>query len=748
MSSKMSQSDGTIEQTPANAGGDYGISLPVSRTSTPQPRVKTESERQRAMADECFNLYANDGSDEETLIQGVPMDQMSTDDINFTATLNALESLFAMENINSDGQLDELSAAIPEEGEQAGVEEASVTDSTASLGGQEGPDANLNSVLGAITVALGTSRVGVDIGARVTHQAFDIATWTTSTIFNGIADIAEKSSVILTDQAEHMKRLSDEFSHSDSCQSSSQSHPEEYHHELDEMEGVEEDQHEPSELDTEQAMQIIERQQGPGPQVSPDTLNFFGGVLSTLSVAASAVSATMRTVNVATSGGLWMGQGITKVALKGTTMSMSFFEKALATYLENNASDLEWYGKEVVQTWCSLSKLRELIAPRLGLLDELQALRALTWLHLMAPPQIVTRPVDPEKFHLGEVRHFARFAMAAYGRVGPVYGVQSDNHPSANIGLSNEELICVYANISPDDLLHCHYKTSQYYPAHFVALDNVSESIVVGIRGTASAGDVLTDLVSTPVYFEGTDAANGNFYSGKVHDGMLRAAMVLHRELQPLIEELRAMYPSHPIVLCGHSLGAGVASLLALYWRCIESEVSFSADVRAMCFATPCTMDGRMGIEVEEFITSIIMDEDLVCRLSLGSVVDLRDSTYYLHTHGFVKEIANRWQMRSLQSATDEELQELQDWARSVLNSLDREVRHHEKLHPPGLVYWFTETHHANDGRSCVSVAQAHGPDFKDVVFAGGMISHHLPGKYINVLHRAILRPASVEVEE
>ena len=56
-------------------------------------------------------------------------------------------------------------------------------------------------------------------------------------------------------------------------------------------------------------------------------------------------------------------------------------------------------------------------------------------------------------------------------------------------------------------------------------------------------------------------------YDGFVHSGMLNSAQKISKSpvKQAVIEALNK-YPTYSLILCGHSLGGGVASLLTLLW--------------------------------------------------------------------------------------------------------------------------------------------------------------------------------------
>lgn len=110
----------------------------------------------------------------------------------------------------------------------------------------------------------------------------------------------------------------------------------------------------------------------------------------------------------------------------------------------------------------------------------------------------------------------------------------------------------------------------------FVVLtDRRTGSIVVTIRGSASVLDLVTDLsLSEDVFSVDVDSdpilredqqleSEGQV---RVHRGMLHSARYVYNTLrtQHVLEDLSEAHPDYELVICGHSLGAGVASLLTL----------------------------------------------------------------------------------------------------------------------------------------------------------------------------------------
>ena len=117
------------------------------------------------------------------------------------------------------------------------------------------------------------------------------------------------------------------------------------------------------------------------------------------------------------------------------------------------------------------------------------------------------------------------------------------------------------------------------HPTFYILADRPAKAIVVVLRGTASLSEVMVDMTceyeemaldpswtAADAELFRRDAPNGGF---KVHGGILKAARHLAargskflRHLAKALEENRG----YGLTLVGHSLGAGLASLLGCMW--------------------------------------------------------------------------------------------------------------------------------------------------------------------------------------
>ncbi|KAJ3041463.1 hypothetical protein HDV00_009259 [Rhizophlyctis rosea] len=234
-------------------------------------------------------------------------------------------------------------------------------------------------------------------------------------------------------------------------------------------------------------------------------------------------------------------------------------------------------------------------------------------------------------------------------------------------------------------------------PIYYVIADAESKSVVVTLRGTLGLSDVITDLTSA------YDPLTVGGVYGKVHSGMLASArkVAISSVKNSVMEALRK-HPDFGLVLTGHSLGGGVAALLALLWSCSttneDGEVTFETNPRTglprrplHCFVygPPAVMSKNLSIYARNMITTVIYRNDFVPYLSLGLIRDYKTIVLNLcHERGLPERVIGKVLGVFPGAEFDDDgtsVDELWFWA--LQKTLRADMRS-EKLYPPGTVYW------------------------------------------------------------
>ena len=220
--------------------------------------------------------------------------------------------------------------------------------------------------------------------------------------------------------------------------------------------------------------------------------------------------------------------------------------------------------------------------------------------------------------------------------------------------------------VTPSHVLHARWQAQPSQPAHVVYIDHNTRSVVLGIRGTHSVHDALTDLGLAAV----------SFHDSYAHQGIAESAAWIVKEATPALASACASHPDYSVVVAGHSLGAGCAVLATMLLRdishvdaeaalhtytgsvavrvvvacgvasvgaltavllCTEhadskpaagpspiSVASAAASMReATCvaFATPACLSPKLAREAAPFVTNVILGADAIPRSSESALV-------------------------------------------------------------------------------------------------------------------------------
>ncbi|CAG7848201.1 SubName: Full=Uncharacterized protein {ECO:0000313/EMBL:CCA75083.1} [Serendipita indica DSM 11827] len=314
-------------------------------------------------------------------------------------------------------------------------------------------------------------------------------------------------------------------------------------------------------------------------------------------------------------------------------------------------------------------------------------------------------------------------------------------------------------------------------PRFWVLTDHARRQVVLVLRGTMSLNELAVDLTCEPVDFTPRTAKRIRVASTAsmrspftVHGGMLRMAQVMGAHGKPVhtaIKKALRANRGYELVMSGHSLGAGVAGLLALMWAdpttCMTipaSGLPVGRKVSAYCIAPPCFTSAELSRLAAPMITSFVYSHDVVSRLSLGSIRDLSRACWWL-SDGKDEESCSNIIKRSwgLEVSTglgwwgkggkkQRKREEEKDFLLSLRKTLEANM-HMADLYPAGNVFWAI---HENDidatalpsSAANATVAQTKLRLFKvdkvemvfdQVVFARDMLTSHMPHNYDRMLH-------------
>ncbi|KAH7652872.1 Triacylglycerol lipase protein [Dioscorea alata] len=156
-------------------------------------------------------------------------------------------------------------------------------------------------------------------------------------------------------------------------------------------------------------------------------------------------------------------------------------------------------------------------------------------------------------------------------------------------------------------------QTHGHCPPYLIYIDTTNREIVVAIRGL--------HLLSNSDYSLLLDDRPGlqPLDSGYVHHGLFKAAVWLLSHEAPVLRRLlREHGPDFKLVLAGHSLGAGVASLATLLLVNHLDRFDGLPRSRVRCYAVapPRCMSLNLAVKYADVINSVILQDDFLPRTS------------------------------------------------------------------------------------------------------------------------------------
>ncbi|XP_031262478.1 uncharacterized protein LOC116120653 [Pistacia vera] len=177
-----------------------------------------------------------------------------------------------------------------------------------------------------------------------------------------------------------------------------------------------------------------------------------------------------------------------------------------------------------------------------------------------------------------------------------------------------------HSMLRQSNILKFEKNSSVMRPGYFIGIDPRKKLVIFGIRGTHTVYDLITDIVSSndeEVTFEG--------YS--THFGTAEAARWFLRHEIGTIKQCLENHKGYRLRLVGHSLGGATASLLAIMLRKKSfKELGFSPDiVSAVGYATPPCVSREVAESCSDFVTTVVMQDDIIPRLSITSLSRLRN---------------------------------------------------------------------------------------------------------------------------
>eukprot|EP01134_Creolimax_fragrantissima_P002590 CFRG2590T1 len=176
------------------------------------------------------------------------------------------------------------------------------------------------------------------------------------------------------------------------------------------------------------------------------------------------------------------------------------------------------------------------------------------------------------------------------------------------------------------ELLFATTTSSEFKPAHYIAVNRSEKKVVVAIKGTDGLYDVMTDIciegITWPLVLDLDITVNDNVRSAQsdsgtkenltpamVHKGMATGAAWMYQEVHSVVEKLVA--EGYEPWITGHSLGGGVAALLTK----VFTEVS-ATNCKGVVYGAPPVVTKDLVSAFDEMVVSVVLHDDVVPRAS------------------------------------------------------------------------------------------------------------------------------------
>lgn len=279
----------------------------------------------------------------------------------------------------------------------------------------------------------------------------------------------------------------------------------------------------------------------------------------------------------------------------------------------------------------------------------------------------VRLPAHEEEARLRDLAFFGKLAIGIYGW--PIYVWYSPfywfrvfgcfskptkdqvfDHDNALQG--NRASFVGYTGIRRESLVYLNCYNFVFQAPYSIVKDASRKELIICVRGSMSFYDFVTDGLAkvSKMHPDELPSDIPNSRATRTHYGMLRTARQLYGDLQvgtrkqlfwdfalrncssvrgldsvdgsddvPTSAAAAAAPKQWKIVVCGHSMGAGVGAILAVM---LKKEFP---STKAFLYAPPMMFDPLTAAWTKSFMTTAVYGDDIVPRLSIANVSHLRD---------------------------------------------------------------------------------------------------------------------------
>ncbi|POM62607.1 hypothetical protein PHPALM_28214, partial [Phytophthora palmivora] len=259
---------------------------------------------------------------------------------------------------------------------------------------------------------------------------------------------------------------------------------------------------------------------------------------------------------------------------------------------------------------------------------------------------------DEEEKRLSDLAFYCRMAIGIYGW--PIYvwyspcywfrifgcfkkPLEEQVFEHDNFLGGNRASFVNYTGVKDSDLVYLNCYNFVFQAPYCIVKDKTRKELIISVRGSMSFYDFVTDGLAQIVRMEPSELPDDIPYSfdTRTHYGMLRTARQIFKDLQEGTR--KAVFwdfamancsvggltddeeMDWKVVVCGHSMGAGVGCILAILLR------KYFPNTKAFLYASPPLFDPETAAWTKSFATTAVYGDDIVPRLSISNMAQLRD---------------------------------------------------------------------------------------------------------------------------
>lgn len=303
---------------------------------------------------------------------------------------------------------------------------------------------------------------------------------------------------------------------------------------------------------------------------------------------------------------------------------------------------------------------------------------------------------------LSRAKYYSKYAIGAYGWM--MYDLE---HCCGCLSRRtcnwNRETFLRVTQLPHEDLLLCQLESRLHMPAYYLCIDRKTNSFVIAVRGTLSVLDAITDMHAGSIPFPD---AKSNHYA---HQGIALNSLNLYNEIIKNPNFIKywsdPKHKDHNLVITGHSLGAGVASLLTILFK-VQPDAPKITNIHGYSYGCPLIVNHDLAThpDILESVTNIVHNDDVISHLSLKNLYKLRANI--------------------INASTTTPLIELSE---------NKEIKEMKDSYIPGVIYHITkETITTGCYSNICTVKTIKRPHdaFQNIVVSDTMIFDHLPSYY------------------